>query len=196
MKPLALTICVALAGLCLTGKVHASQPTMLVPTPNSCVVLMGGGGMVFPSDYQNREWFLVGRVVTRAVAASLQGAGYNIYPIIVDVRSSEQRLKLMGAKLVHERCNQVVQITHSLSGESATQPGVAKDFAFTVTVFDTTADDKLAEIYSKTYSYPLTREIMDSLSMSGVGRIIATDIENAKVLTWPVANATTIGKGG
>lgn len=197
MKPFAIPMSAILAGLSITGSVHASQSTVSVPTPNACAVLMGGGGMVFPSDKQNQQWFLVGRAVSQAAEVSLQGMGYRIYPLIVDVRDSAQRLHLLSTELAREQCNQVVQITHRLSGESATQPGVAKDFAFDVAVLDVAPDGKLTGVYNKTYSYPLTRETMVSLSMSTVGKTIASDIENAKVLTMPAANTTSsIGHGG
>lgn len=159
-----------------------SAKPALTGSESTCAILMGGGGMVFANDEQNNKWFMVNRAVSQAVAGSLQSMGYRIDPLIADVRDHDQRIKMLGAEVAREKCNRVIQITHALSGKSQAMPGVAKDFEFDVAVLGVNPDGKLTGMFQKTYSYPLTREVLASLSMSEVGRTIATDIDQARVI--------------
>jgi hypothetical protein len=171
-------------GLAMLGTslaVGAAQPAPIT-ADNACSILMGGGGAVFASDDQNNKWFLINRAVSQAVADSLQGMGYRIEPLIVDIRDNAQRMKMLGAEVTREKCNRIIQIAHGLSGESKTTPGMAANFDFDVSVLGVTPDGKLTGISQKTYSYPLTKQVMETLSMSEVGKTIAADIDKAHVI--------------
>lgn len=169
----------AMVGTPLTA--DAARPAFAA-AGNTCSILMGGGGAVFASDDQNNKWFLIDRAVSRAVTDSLQGMGYRIEPQIVDIRDSTERLKLLGAEVRREKCNRIIQITHGLSGESKTTPGVAANFDFDVSVLGVSPDGKITGISRKTYSYPLTKQVMETLSMHEVGKTIATDIDKTHVI--------------
>lgn len=184
VNKLVVRIILVISGLAIAGPSLAHAPATSTPTTSgsTCSILLGGGGMVFPSDDQNQKWFMVNRVVSQAVASTLQSMGYRIYPLIVDVRDTEDRLKLLGAAVARDKCSRVVQITHALSGQSQTTPGVAKNFEFDVSVLALSTDGKLTGLFQKTYRYPLTREVMQSLSMSAVGKAIATDVDHAHVI--------------
>lgn len=151
--------------------------------------------MVFADEAQNDKWFMVNRAVSSAVSGSLQSMGYRIDPLIVDVRDKTQRMKVLAAEVAREKCDRVIQITNGLSGEPPTMPGVAKNFEFEVSVPGVAADGKLTGLFQKTYSYPLTREVMASLSMSEVGRTIATDIDQAHVISKVTGTIGSNGQG-
>lgn len=184
MRTLVVRTILVVYGLAMLGTslaAEAAQPAVIA-ADNTCSILMGGGGAVFASNDQNNKWFLINRAVSQAVADSLQGMGYRIEPLIVDIRDNTQRMKMLGAEVTREKCNRIIQIAHGLSGESKTTPGMAANFDFDVSVLGVTPNGKLAGISQKTYSYPLTKQVMETLSMREVGKTIAVDIDKAHVI--------------
>ena len=167
-----------------SGVSMASEPIALVPqnTATPCAILMGGGGMIFKREKLNQFWFEVNRSVSSAAAEALQGMGYRIDPLIVNLPNKQQRVQVLSNEIDREQCNRIIEITHKLTGQSTTMPGVAANFEFDVQVMGIGSDHVLIGLYQKAYSYPLTSKEMQSLSLSGVGKSIAADIAKAHVI--------------
>ena len=137
--------------------------------------------MILPDNAMNERWFKINSVVSNDLADALEAGGYNIDRLIVDIRDNQKRLKAVTAEMYRSRCNKVVQVSNSLSGDSPN--GVAKYFEFTVGVLGVApGTTTLKREYQKVYRYPLTSEIMQTLSMHAVAEKMAVDLENGHVI--------------
>lgn len=185
-----LAVCIIVA----CGVSMASEPTVPEHTAAPCAILLGGGGTtVFASEKLHHLWFEVNRSVSSAAAEALQGMGYRIDPLIVDSRDIQQRKQLLENEIDREHCNRIIEITYKLTGQSVTMPGVAADFGFDVEVMGIGSDHVLIGLYQKAYSYPLTSQVMQSLSLSGVGKSIAADIVKAQVIGTVAPSSGSVG---
>lgn len=152
-----------------------------VTGPNRCTVLLGGGGMVFPDSALNDRWFTINKTLSGDLADALAARGYRIDTLIVRATDNEARLKAVITEMDRSTCNKVVQVAHALVG-----PGqVAESFQFTITILGVAPTARgigLTGQYEKTYTYPLTKEVMETLSLSGLAATMAADIERSGLL--------------
>ena len=170
-------VCSVLAG-CATAP--SSAPEFLAQR-NTCSVLFGGGGMVFPDNAMNARWFKINSVVSNDLADALEAGGYDVDRFIVDIRDNKERLRAVSAEMQRSRCNKVVQVSNSLSGTSS--KGGAKYFEFTVDVLGVVpGSTTLKREYQKSYQYPLTAETMQTLSMHAVAVKMAAELDSAHVI--------------
>ena len=141
--------------------------------------------MVFPDEAMNQRWFKINSVISNDLAEDLQQKGYRIERMIVDIRSNEQMRTALGIELAKKGCNKFIQVSHGLEGIPE-GGGVASYFKFTVTVMGLSKGVAAANGgtmtmitggFHKDYRYPLTTQVMQTLSMSGVARQIADDID-------------------
>jgi hypothetical protein len=153
-------------------------------TSPECTLVMGGGGTVTPNAAVNSRWFAINRAVTIGVIEALRSKGYAVEQLIVDIRDANKRLAAMARELAHDKCTQVLQITHALNSDPAS-------FTFSATVLHlltatSTAGGKpilsVVGDYEQKYSYPLTKEAIDAWSLSGLGARLAADVDDTRIL--------------
>ncbi|TCI07330.1 hypothetical protein EZM97_32600 [Dyella soli] len=140
-----------------------------------CAVLMGGGGMVFPDEQVNQLWFRINSTLSGHVADDLQQKGYRVERMIVDIRNGDQRLAMLGQEVTRTHCSKIVQITHALE-DMPKGAGGGRSFVFTVSILGIGDTSTLTGGFKKEYRYPLTPEVMHSLSLSQVATQMADDI--------------------
>jgi hypothetical protein len=167
-----------------------SKPAGFTQQPNTCAVLVGGTGMVFPDEALNQRWIKVNSVLSNHLADDLQQRGYRIDRMIVDIRSSEGIRTALGNEMAKSRCNKFIQVSHALESAPGGD-GKATYFSFKVTVMG--IHNEVANAgggtrvtivggFDRTYRYPLTTEVMQQLSMATVAQQIADDIDASKQL--------------
>jgi hypothetical protein len=157
----------------------SSVPPEWVAAPNRCTVLLGGGGTIFPNSALNDRWFFINKTLSTKFADALEAKGYRIERLIVDVRDNQTRVKAASAEMNRAGCNKVVQLAHSLSGTEQ----VADSFQFTVSILGVSPKGMaFTGEFEKTYKYALTKEVMETLSLSGLAAQMATDVEQAGIL--------------
>ena len=172
---------IAVILICAGCSTVSSSPPAFLSKVNTCAVLSGGGGMVFPDSAMNDEWFKINSAVSNDLGNTLEADGYRIARLIVDMRDKQARLKATSVEMQRSQCNEIIQVSHSLGGMSP--PGVAKYFELTVDVLGTVhGTSTLQSEYHKTYRYPLTKEVMQNLSMRAVAASMAADLEGAHVI--------------
>jgi hypothetical protein len=184
------------AGIAVTGVAAGDEPSAAIPadasvptTTSPCTLVMGGGGIVTANRDVNGRWFAINRAVASNVIASLKGKGYALREFIVDIQDANQRFAAMARELDQDKCGQVLQITNNLIADP-TKGGTTQSFAFDafvihLSIYTSTDGHRKATVvgeYQKNYTYPLTKEVMDNLSLSELGGKIAADVDEAKVL--------------
>jgi hypothetical protein len=147
-----------------------------------CIVLAGGGGTVSGSDATDEQWFTINDIVSRNAMEALADMGYDVIDYIVDVRDAEQRAARVHLELERSGCTKILQIGHQLRPASGIEP--PGTFAFVVSVLH--AEDSpgrrrrqtavFAQVYQRAYEYPMTREVLETLSLTKLGRTIAGDV--------------------
>ena len=187
---------IAAAGLGLAGAARGQDvaPLAQAPAPpaapTACVLVVGGGIPVTPDPKVNSFWLAVNKVVSADVQSELTRRGYAADEIIADSPDPRQRLAAVTRQLTQDRCEKAIQVSVALVGAAET-PDVAASFEFDILVFHLDISDvpgkpmkqvRLAGDYRKAYAYPLTKQVMDTLSMTQVSARIAGDIDAAKVL--------------
>jgi len=153
----------------------ASTPEW-VTAPNQCTVLFGGGGMVFPTESLNQNWFAINKKLSNDLADTLTVKGYRIDRLIVDIRDNESRLNALGKEVNSARCNRVVQVAHSLLATGKN----TESFQFAISILGVSqGEDGLTFTgkYKKVYTFPLTKQTMQTLSMSTLAAQMAADID-------------------
>lgn len=152
----------------------------------ACALLEGGEvpSMASNPDLHSR-WFVLDRAVSKGAEDSLAAKGYKIEDDIVDIKDVNMRIGHIVQQLKTTGCTKVVQISAALK-DSPQTPGVVSQFTFTALVFhlEQTSPRQVyvAGEFQKDYSFPLTQDTMDHLSLSGVGAQIAGDIDAAAVI--------------
>jgi hypothetical protein len=152
----------------------------------ACALLEGGEvpSMASNPDLHSR-WFVIDRAVSQGSKNSLVAKGYKIEDDIVDIRDANSRIGHIVQQLKSTGCTKVVQISAALKDSPAT-PGIVSQFTFTALVFHLEQKSPrevfVAGEFQKDYSFPLTTDTMDHLSLSGVGEKIAADIDASATL--------------
>lgn len=153
----------------------------------NCIVLTGGGGTVTPNEDVNKRWFTIDGVIDRALEKNLTDSGYHVDELIVDIRDSSARMAALAQEQAKSGCKQVLRIGHELLSSSGSS-GVVDRFGFEVLIGhleEISASPhavRFVSEYKQKYSYPLTADVMQHLSLSGVAQQIASDLAQAKVL--------------
>ena len=110
--------------------------------------------------------------------------------MVADSPDRDQRLTAVAKQLAQDGCEKAVQVSVALTG-TAEQPDVTTAFEFDIMVFHLNITDvpgkpmkavHVAGDYAKAYPYPLTKTVMETLSMGTVSAQIAGDLDGAKVL--------------
>jgi len=148
-----------------------------------CTLVMGGGGVVTPDSDVNSRWFAINRAVSNGAIAALKSKGYDVREFIVEIQDANRRFAAMARELDLQKCGQVLQITNNLIGDSNSD-GRVSSFTFSASVIHLVVGPPTTVVgeYEKTYTYPLTKEVMETLSLSELGGTIAADVDAAKVL--------------
>jgi hypothetical protein len=159
-----------------------------VTSPASCALLLGGGGTVFPDERVAQAWRRIDGIAADAATAELARLGYAVEQLMSEATTGAERGRVAAAALARHRCNRVVQLSHFVEGE----PG-AQRFGFAVSVLVPEASKArrvegglsypFEQTYSRRYAYDLTSEMMDRLVPAEVGRQVAADLDQARVLT-------------
>jgi hypothetical protein len=182
MKMQTYWVLLSITSAMLCGCTTTPATPEFLSAPNTCSVLSGGSGMVFPGNAMNDRWFKINSAVSNDVGDELEARGYRISRQIVDIRDNQSRLKAVSDEMLRTKCNKVIQISNSISGESAT-PNVATYFEFTVNVLGVVPGSiMLKSDYQKVYRYPLTKEAMKTLSMRDVAKQIGIDLDASHVI--------------
>ena len=149
-----------------------------------CTLLYNGGGTLTDNEKVNGVWTEADQRVNDGVNSGLAASGFDIRYYIARAQGSQARLAEVVAQLKETKCAKVIQVTRTLGGSPGT-----KFFSYAVLVIH--LDEKrigagtsytVAGDYSKDYKYPMTEEVLRTLSLSGVGKQIAADIDASKVL--------------
>lgn len=187
--PRSRSVMTTLAALAMALTACASTPQVpaYVSSPESCALVLGGGGTVFPDDRINQNWLKIDTVVADAVTSELRALGYHVEEVVSDLRTADARLELFAREMATRKCNRLVQVSHFVE-PSATAPKFG--FAASVLVPDLAGAERsgggtVAQLkgeFDKRYSYDLTSEVMQTLSMSDVGRTIAREIDRSGVV--------------
>jgi hypothetical protein len=184
------SLMMAIVGLSLAGAARAQDAPPPSAPPGPCVMVVGGGVPVTPDPQVNAFWLQVNRVVSADVQTELAKRGYVVDGMVADSPDTKQRLTAVAKQLNQDRCEKAIQVSVSLKG-TAEQPDVISTFEFDILVFHLNIADvpgqpmksvRVAGDYSRSYPYPLSKAVMDTLPMTAVSAQIAGDIDAAKVL--------------
>lgn len=149
-----------------------------------CVVLLGGGGTLTGTADVDTLWFRVSSAISEDVARDLTARSYDVRPLIIDEQDGQRRFEAVWRELSARRCTRTVQISYALHG--ATVSGQPNTFSFRAEVLRISSTDGRTATpvsdYAKTYDFPLTPELLHSLSASALAGRIADDIVAASVL--------------
>src|SRR5215469_7712862 len=137
-----------------------------VEQPNTCAVLVGGGGMVFSDEALNQRWFKINSILSNDIADDLQQKGYHIERMIVDIRNNDERRAALGAEMTKTQCNKFIQVTHALE-DIAQGGGTKRYFTFGISVMGAKRKERgdgatqavIVGGFHKNYRYPLTSEV-------------------------------------
>jgi len=169
----------AVIGATTLNAQSVTEPSQAKP----CVVVMGGGGAVTGNDAVDGQWFAINSAVSRAALAKLEASGLRTIDFIVDIRNEGKRATEMARQMEQHSCQKVLQIAHELRPPSRSKPPEAFAFVATVLEVDTAKKKKrgggkftMAESYKKEYEYAMTREVLETISMSEVGEKLAKEI--------------------
>lgn len=182
----------ALVASCATQPPAPQPPpsrriTLPDPMMSDCIVLLGGGGTITTNETVNDRWFAIDGVVERALMGDLNADGYRVHDYIVNIPKTEVRLAGLMLEEQKTGCGQVLEVTHELIDDRE-HPGLPHRFGFLVQVGYLHIPSPSARTvtfvgqYHREYTYPLTREVMQDLSLSGVGKEMASNLESAGVL--------------
>jgi hypothetical protein len=161
---------------------EAGEPTATAP---GCTLFLHGTGTRTGNQDFDQRWITVNRSVANAAIAKLTEIHYRIEPFLSEARTSQEALGSVYKVLQQKNCDQVMQLSHSLTMPS--KPGAVPHLDFYVLVFhlESNADNRSVKIiseYEHHYPFDLTKEVLEGLSMSAVGVTIATDVDAAQVL--------------
>lgn len=182
----ALALCAA-AGCATVPEAPVVVPAY-VTSADSCALVLGGGGTVFPDERVAQAWRKIDGLVTDAATAELSRLGYKVEQLMTDASTGAERGRVAAAELARRQCNRVIQLSHFVEGE----PGAQKfGFAVSVLVPDAAKARRVEgglsypfeQSYARRYAYDLTSEMMDRLVPAEVGRQAAGDLDRAGVLT-------------
>jgi uncharacterized protein YggE len=153
-----------------------------------CVIVMGGGGTVTGNPTANDQWFVINSAVSRAAKDVLEASGLRAIDFVVDIRDADKRATELARQIEQASCQRVLQITHELRPPSKTKPPEKFAFVATVLEVDTKKNKKkggkftMVSKYSKDYEYAMTREVLEKVSMSEVGKQLARDVLDSGTL--------------
>lgn len=164
-----------MACLLASGSINSTNAYASAQKTPECLILLGGGGMVFSNEAMNNMWFKINSGLSTHIADDLEKNGYKVERLIVDIRDNPDRLKALSSKVTETKCTKIVQVSNSLSGVAG--GGIAKFFVFNISVLSVDESAINAKIYNKDYSFPLTKEVMETLSMSSLAQRISDDID-------------------
>jgi len=174
----------------------AAEVSAYINAPDACALILGGG-FSFENPQAMEGWLKVSGVVLDAAHLELTRLGYRVEKAVI-LGSSEERLKAVAIELVNRHCSRIIEITPFVKSDAP-----VKQFGFQASVLaipSSTASKvpgattfKTVGEFSKTYTYDLTSEVMQNLSMGEVGRTIARDIDQSGVVTNRRAEAPPKG---
>jgi len=152
-----------------------------------CALVLGGGYELTADSSANDTWLQVNKAVADELSATLSQRGYNVREQFTASTSSDDSLKIAVKASNDTGCSEVIQLTNFLKDPpDAISPGKF-GFAANVVHFDIqhpagyTSYNPVAD-YAKSYEYPRTIEVFQTLSMSDVAAKIADDLEASTVL--------------
>lgn len=176
----------AVVASCATQAPSPAAPTpppqsLALPDPltSNCIVLLGGGGTLTTNETVNDKWFAIDGVVERALMSDLNADGYRVHDYIVNTRNTEVRLAGLILQERNTGCGQVLEVTHELPAQ---QFGFLVQVGYLHPASSSARSVTFVGQYEREYTYPLTTEVMQNLSLSGVGKNMATDLERTGVL--------------
>jgi hypothetical protein len=190
IRSISLITSICLASFLLVSCVTSEkQPSPVAPSLASCVLLLGGGGQVFPDTKIANTWFKINSKVATELTANLKLKGYRIEPLIIDIRNEQERFVALFEAMNRTSCDKVIQVSHKFSGEPET-PNLIHYFTFEVSVLKiakripvaTGMSYALASEYQNDYRFPMTSEVMDALSLSDLAAKMANGIQQAKII--------------
>lgn len=184
-----LTCSLALGALIASCTAQATAAPVSTPPPqaialpdpltSSCVVLLGGGGTRTSDETVNEQWFAIDNQVERSLMSDLSADGYQVHDYIVDIPTTEARLAGLILQEQKTGCGQVLEVTHELSPH---QFGFLVQVGYLHMASPSARTVAFVGRYERRYTYALTSEVMQSLSLSGVGKDMAMDLERAGAL--------------
>jgi hypothetical protein len=152
-----------------------------LPSKPGCAILTGGSAPHTANEGVNKVWLEADRQVSAGAAESMTGKGYTIHADFIE-GSSNERVAKIAERMKETQCPETIDISIELQPPA----GQAKLIVFRTLVFHLDRKNPMevtvAGDFTKEYSYPLTKETLDTLSMSGVGKQFAADIDGAEVL--------------
>jgi hypothetical protein len=166
----------------LTSCANSPRAPDWVTAPNRCSVLLGGGGTVTPEQVVNANWFKINSALSSKLADRLEAMNYRINRLIVDVRDNKARVQAASAEMNKTQCNKVIQVSHTLTSSDQTIDG----FQFEVSILGVAPNSSGVAFtgeYKKVYKFRMTREVMESLSMSALAEQMATELDGSRLLT-------------
>jgi hypothetical protein len=147
-------------------------------------VVLGGGGTVTGNNQVDNNWFKINSAISNAVADRLTANGYDVRPLIIDIRDGDERFRALWSKLSETHCDRTVQISHLLKASN----GRVDSFSIQgeVLIFDSPVDGKAGvkpiSEYEKGYDFAMSPAVMQNLSLSQLGYTIADGIVAAGAL--------------
>jgi hypothetical protein len=155
--------------------------------PKACVLLLGGGGVVFDREETNTFLFELNAGVTDKLFEGLTMGEFFVEKLVLETRDGQERRAAASAELSRRRCGKIVQLAHFLEG-----PGTARRFGIEVTVLGVSVEDaKAAEgghmyttkgLFQKKYSYPLTDETLRTLTTADIANQIGPDLVDSGLI--------------
>lgn len=135
-----------------------------------------------PDQGVNVNWFKINSALSNKLADRLEAMNYRINRQIVDVRDNSARVKAASAEMNRTQCNRVIQVSHTLTSSDQTIDG----FQFEVSILGVAPNSSGVAFtgeYEKVYKFRITREVMESLSISSLAEQMATELDGSRLLT-------------
>ena len=157
------------------------------PAGAQCAVVLGGGYELTADSSANETWLQVNKAVSDDLSAILSQRGYTVREQFAASTSSDDSLKIAVKASNDTGCSEIIQVTNFLKAPpDAISPG---KFGFAANLFHFdiqhtpgfTSYNPVAD-YAKSYEYPRTIEVFQTLSMADVAAKIADDLEASNVL--------------
>jgi hypothetical protein len=182
-------IAIALLNLVVCSFSFAQQSATERTESRPCIVLSGGGGTITGDKDFDDRWFAVNSAASRSALEQLTAAGYRMVDFIVNPRDAQRRGAGMYREMEKHGCKKVLQIGNELrETPGRTEPSLV--FVVSVLHIDTQGREKksgrgtftMAADFEKEYSFILTPEAMENLSLSQIGEQIASDVQKSGAL--------------
>jgi hypothetical protein len=150
---------------------------------NPCLLLAAGTGSKALREDVTQFWQTVNAEIATSLVQQLTKDGIAARIEILPKDASPDKIPgMIATGLARERCSQLMQFTHELGGGK----GPDAYFAFEAVLFGVQEAEGgftlASEAFRKKYSYPMTKEVLGSLSTSEVASKLKADLTAAGVL--------------